>query len=133
MAKARLTRDQYAAISKRSDLNQEILKECLDYQSSTGVFTWKHRPVEHFRSDHAYKSTNSKCEGREAGKVEDKSISLFGLRFRIADLAWMYEYGHLPNEAVQIRWPGGRRLASLCRRHQCDGCQERDQVYAHRL
>ncbi|AUR90719.1 hypothetical protein NVP1149O_65 [Vibrio phage 1.149.O._10N.286.55.A12] len=47
--------------------SKEYLQECLDYNSDTGIFTWKTRPVNHFVSSHGYKVWNAKYAGKMAG------------------------------------------------------------------
>jgi hypothetical protein len=39
----------------------EYLNECFSYDPETGLLTWKHRPVEHFKSMGMYKAWNTRC------------------------------------------------------------------------
>ena len=68
-------------------LTQDELKALLDYDSETGVFTWKRIGKFH------------KQQGKEAGTLDiDGSIriQLNGRRYLAHRLAWLYQYGCFP-------------------------------------
>lgn len=46
---------------------QKYLKECLDYNTETGVFTWKVRPLNHFKSKVLFKRWNTRYSCKIAG------------------------------------------------------------------
>lgn len=48
----------------------EFLSECLDYNSETGEFTWRHRPRSHFESDWVMNKINSRWAGKGAGSYQ---------------------------------------------------------------
>lgn len=43
------------------------LRECFDYNPETGVLTWRHRPITHFRTKRACSIWNSRNAGKHAG------------------------------------------------------------------
>lgn len=43
------------------------LKECVNYNPETGLFTWLNRPLEHFKSLRACNAWNSRYSGLVAG------------------------------------------------------------------
>jgi hypothetical protein len=44
-----------------------FVRECLDYDPDTGVFTWRERPRSHFISNRGYGTWNARYAGRPAG------------------------------------------------------------------
>lgn len=47
--------------------SKEYLEECLDYNPETGVFTWKERPIRHFKNKKGFNIWNSQNKGKTAG------------------------------------------------------------------
>jgi hypothetical protein len=48
-------------------LDPAYLRECLDYNPETGEFRWKHRPVEHFATEKAWKRFETLFADKQAG------------------------------------------------------------------
>lgn len=67
---------------------QERLREVLDYNQNTGVFTWK-------------TSTSNRVKtGHRAGCVSDRGYVIIGVdadEYRAHRLAWLYVYGSAPD------------------------------------
>jgi len=81
------------------ELTQEFLKQCLDYNAITGIFTWKIRPIEHFKNIGCMKSCNNRVSGKEAGCLGNRNyltIRLANNIYQAHRLAWFYENGKLP-------------------------------------
>ena len=86
-------------------IDQKYLKESLDYNSETGVFTWLDaRPLGHFKNEHGRKIWKSKYGGQAAGCV---SSSRGYLEIRVNSklyfshrLAWLYVFGQLPSDQI---------------------------------
>lgn len=51
--------------------NLDYLKECLSYDPDTGDFTWKYRPLTHFRNRMGWNVFNTKYAGKRAGTYPD--------------------------------------------------------------
>jgi hypothetical protein len=68
-------------------ITQEQLKDVLDYDPDTGIFTWK-------------KPTKSNYTGKIAGYVDISAgynrIRVYGKKYRSHRLAWLYMYGVFP-------------------------------------
>jgi hypothetical protein len=74
-----------------SRLTAARLKELLNYDPETGVFTWASSP---HRND---------LVGKQAGGVTDRGyikIRLDGIKHRAHRLAWMYVHGHWPKDRI---------------------------------
>lgn len=89
-------------------ITQQYLKECLYYDSDTGVFTWLSRPLCHFKDARAMKITNTSHDGNRAGTVFTPpnsrasyiSIGINGHPYRAHRLAFLYVYGSLPEAGI---------------------------------
>lgn len=88
-------------------MNQNLLKTVLHYEPLTGVFTWKYRPRELFKSDRSFKQWNSGNAGKAAGWLEKREdgyevicISIFGRRCLAHRLAWLYMTGDQPPKSI---------------------------------
>ena len=84
-------------------LTQEYLKECLNYNPETGVFTWKERPEKHFKRNRDFKMWNTMYKFTVAGSPSAKGyirIRLLGRDFFAHRLAWLYVYGTFPNNQI---------------------------------
>jgi hypothetical protein len=55
----------------KNDVPVAFLRECFDYDPTTGVLTWKHRPREHFKTQRVASIFNAKYAGKSAGLVID--------------------------------------------------------------
>lgn len=92
-------------MASREYPSQEYLKQCLDYNPDTGVFTWKKRPIEHFKSSRGLNIWNAKYAGRLAGRTAKtrggknySQIAIGRILFYSHRLAWIYVYGSIKSE-----------------------------------
>lgn len=75
----------------KSNLTQEVLKENLNYDPNTGIFTRRHS----FRV-----CTAGDVAGFSNGKKNYIRIKLLGDRFLAHRLAWLYVYGTWPENQI---------------------------------
>lgn len=88
-------------------LTQEYLKEALNYDPETGLFTWLERPLEHFTTDFGWKVSKGKSAGKVAGSKSKCSgyieIRLDETLFLAHRLAFVWVTGDFPlNEVDHI-------------------------------
>lgn len=89
-------------------ITQQYLKECLYYDSETGIFTWLARPREHFKTLSVCAMINRKYQGMVAGtRQQGGRSSTFYIQIRISNkfykahrLAWLYQLGVFPPEEI---------------------------------
>jgi len=86
-------------------INQENLMSLLHYNKVTGVFTWRKRDASLFASAQAERMWNKRYAGKEAGTVRQEPggyrvILINGRKYMAHRLAWMYEYGKIPEGCI---------------------------------
>jgi hypothetical protein len=77
-------------------LTQERLKQLLDYNPETGVFTWKHRSTGRVQ-------WNTRYAGKRAGWDRGHgyvAIAIDGAYYTGHRLAWLYVYGFWPTNQI---------------------------------
>jgi hypothetical protein len=83
---------------------QDYVKSLLDYNKDTGVFIWKHRHRDLFKTNAHYNVWNKKYAGQTAGTLKSDSgyiiISINKNLFRAHRLVWLYVYGEMPNNQI---------------------------------
>jgi len=78
----------------RSELTQTRLRELLDYDPTTGIFTWK------------VTSSQTAIVGDRAGTIDVhgyRAIGIDGNRHRAGRIAWMYVHGSMPKNFIDHR------------------------------
>jgi len=110
-------------------LTQNYLKECLDYNQDTGIFTWKERPLSHFKNESIMNNINSRFAGKQAGTINGGGyiqIQLKGIFFKAHRLAWFYIYGYMPENDTDhissIR--SDNRICNLREANRSENCQK---------
>jgi hypothetical protein len=81
------------------ELTQDTLKELLDYNPTTGEFTWKWRDRKWFKSEQAFKSWNKKYASKVAkckNSLGYVQIRVFNTHYLGHTLAWLYVKGGYP-------------------------------------
>jgi len=87
-------------------LTQEVLKELLHYNPDTGIFTWKYRGRQWFKSERSCNTFNTKHAGQVTGyttAARNKPyliIGILGVNMLAHRLAFLYMDGVLPCEEV---------------------------------
>lgn len=85
------------------EMTQSYLKECLDYDGLTGVFTWRERPREHFKCNRVCKRWNTIHSGNVAGSIDSYGywqITIGNKFYRAHRLAWLWMTGELPARQI---------------------------------
>lgn len=80
-------------------LTVDRVREALEYDPATGIFTWRPRAIESFKSRHHGKIWNVRYAGKTAGSVDGNgyvSIRIDGGHFKAHRLAWMLTHGVKP-------------------------------------
>ena len=117
-------------------LTQEYLKECLDYDPDTGIFTWRARPVWHFE-DGVRLSAKGICNIWNS-KYQNKPITckthgyiiirINNKPYRAHRLAFLYVEGYFPEHNVDHinrirddnRWCNLRHVTQVCNMQNCE-------------
>lgn len=103
------------AASKLPDIG--FLRECLDYDPASGIFTWRERPRRHFVSDRGWWQWNPKFAGKPAGYWSRGylTIRLDGPLYLAHRLAWLLIYEEHPAMGIDHidGDPGNNRIANL--------------------
>ncbi len=104
---------------KLDRITQKYLRECLLYDPDEGTFTWRNRPLHHFKDEDTMKRINYKMAGRPAGtysKAENMTyLQIDGKTFRVNRLAVMQRV-YLSGEELLISVNGDGsdiRIANL--------------------
>ena len=96
-------------------LTGEYVRNVLDYDHVSGVFTWKGKPRSDFKTDRAWNACNSRIVGKEAGYIDDRGyrrIEICGRYYRAHRLVWVYLHGIWSHEVDHIN--GDRLDNRLC-------------------
>lgn len=87
------------------ELTSDTLRECVVYDPSTGIFTWRpDRPSHHFKNKHGMAIWKSRYAGKRAGKSGHtngyRRIALWGKDYYAHRLVFLYMTGKWPAEEV---------------------------------
>ncbi len=110
--------------AKPKKLTQEVVRELLDYDETTGTLIWRHRDRRFFTSDRIWKSWNSKHAGRPAFTGRDTSGHvhgrIFGKLYRAHRVIYCWMTGRWPpmvdhenRDRADNRWPNLRHSTDL--------------------
>lgn len=79
------------------------LKELIDYDPETGLFTWLPRKRDWFKSVGQWKNWNGRYPGSVAGTVGKKgyrTIAIHDKLYKAHRLAWFYVHGRWPTDQI---------------------------------
>ena len=84
-------------------VTQNLVRELLNYDPETGIFTWRHRDRKYFQSDRSQKIWNVRFAGKKAGSITYYGyiqIPIFKCGFFAHRLAILYITGSFPSMHV---------------------------------
>ena len=101
-------------------MTQDELKQVLNYDATTGEFTW-------------IKDTKNDCRGRRAGWVNGRGyryITIDGLDYSASRLAWLWVHGCMPSKQIDHanRCKDDNRIENLRECTNAENCQNRRPV-----
>lgn len=85
----------------KKELTQERLKELLNYDKLTGIFTWKERNT--IKKGSGCNTWNSRFSGKECGHINPKGYMQMSIDKKVYSshrLAWLYVYGCFPKDQI---------------------------------
>lgn len=88
------------------------LRKALNYDPTTGVFIWLHRPRKHFRNAHGWNTFNSKYAGKQAGCLSPAGyvkIRINNGLCRADRLAYAHMTGRWPDQGIDVDHIDGNR------------------------
>lgn len=116
----------------------EYLRECVLYDAASGILTWKVRPRSQFRSDRAWRTTNSTWAGKQFGTIITMRGGIQYIRGGIDHqdilahrLIWKWMTGQEPQNEVDHRDGDGLNNRWLNLRegtHQQNQCNTKNRV-----
>lgn len=86
-------------IGQRQILPQDLLCSRLQYDSSTGILTWKPRPKTDFNDARSWNTWNSRYAGKRAGNLQAngyRKVAIDGYPYVEHRLIWVMVYGESP-------------------------------------
>lgn len=84
-------------------LTQEKLIELINYDSETGIFTWKNRSENYFCNPGYCKAWNKRYAGKKTGNMSSTGclqICIDDVRYMAHRLAWLYIHGDMNSECI---------------------------------
>jgi hypothetical protein len=87
----------------RKKMSIAYLHECFAYEPDTGIFTWKERPLSHFRSDLSRKRFNITHEGTKAGSIMTCgriALNVNKTKWLASRVAWAMMKGRWPKASI---------------------------------
>ena len=89
--------------NKNKELPFDYLRECFDYNESSGLITWKVRPQSHFPTQKGCKVFNSRLSGKVAGYAHNRgylAVNVNGYTYLVHRVCWALSTGEWPTEDV---------------------------------
>ncbi|MGP9656532.1 HNH endonuclease [Halomonas sp. AOP31-B1-25] len=88
-------------------IDPELIRSLLHYNPETGIFTWKPRPLEAFKTKRGYSIWNKRFANKRAGSVDNGSPNYQRRKIKIGStyikehrLAWVYMTGEQPPKEI---------------------------------
>jgi len=101
-----------------TNITTEIVRELLDYNTDTGIFTWRQRSRDWFQTERSWKIWNTRHAGKSAGYVHTAArgyprlqIALLGKDYLGSRLAFLWigeplpeQVDHVDRDSLNNRW-----------------------------
>lgn len=90
-------------MTDEANITQESLSQFLDYDPETGIFFWKERQNNHFKSIRSMKMWNKRYSKTVAGTVDTHGYIQIRINYKLYlahKLAWLFCYGVYPNNQL---------------------------------
>lgn len=91
-------------MNKKQELTQEFIKTLFDYDSLTGVITWKERDLSLFKRESRGKVWNTRYANKPVGSISKVDgyveTSINDKSYRVHRLVWLYVYGYFPKHDI---------------------------------
>lgn len=90
-------------MAEREALTAEYVRQILDYNPETGVFTWRERPREHFAISRIWRAWNTKFSGKVAGYIGPVGYAIVAINnhyYWLHRIAWLYIAGKWPDHEI---------------------------------
>ena len=84
-------------------VNEQIIREALDYNPETGELTWRVRPPSHFLTKKLFKIWNKRYSGKKAGSFRKDGylqVKLNRKPYLNHRISWFLYYGCFPNNQI---------------------------------
>lgn len=97
------TRGMRTAAEREASVSPAYLRECLSYDAETGNFTWKHRPLSHFKSERYRRAWNTLHADKPAGVPMTDGRIVINLdkgKWLAHRVAWAIQTGAWPVIAI---------------------------------
>jgi hypothetical protein len=88
---------------KKEELTHEMLKTLLSYDTDTGIFVWKERPLIMYKSQRECTRFNNQYAGKVATTLSKRGfyqIHIFMKSYKAITLAWFYAHGKWPKSCL---------------------------------
>ena len=101
-----------------TNITTEIVRELLDYNTDTGIFTWRQRSRDWFQTERSWKIWNTRYAGKMAGSISMVAngyqrimLSVLGRHYYASRLAFLHvgellpeQVDHLDQDSLNNRW-----------------------------
>lgn len=88
-------------------ITPNLVREFLNYDPNSGIFTWRSRGKEHFASKRGHAIWNGRYAGKPAGCLHTGAdgyqsiyIAIFRKKYKAHRIAWMWMLGEQPPEQI---------------------------------
>lgn len=92
--------------TKDDALTAEYVREALTYNECTGAFTWRTRPLDHFKTTRTWNAWNARLAGTQAGYSSPLGylvITINNRAYAAQNLAWLWMTGEWPINLIDHR------------------------------